>query len=143
LLSAVALFAPLRPHPPAEPCASVPACRSEVAHLRSAVRWQRHARRALEQRLRRRWAPTALYAIHLASRVYGVSEQAMRSVASCESGLDPFATNGQYAGIFQESPGFISATPLAGLSRFDPLAAALAAASVVRAEGWRQWTCQP
>jgi hypothetical protein len=130
-------------HHDPQPCATIQACRSDLAHARHALAWQRRARHALERRLRVRWQPTALYAIGLASRVYGVSETAMRSVAACESGLDPTVTNGQYAGLFQMSPAFITSTPLRGFSRFDPLANALAAASVVRVQGWRQWTCQP
>lgn len=31
----------------------------------------------------------------------------------------------------------------AGLSPMDPYVSALAAASIVRREGWRQWACKP
>jgi hypothetical protein len=128
---------------PREPCPTVPDCRSQLAHAQRAIQWQRDARRGLEQRLRRRWAPSSAYAIRLASLVYDVDPWAMLRVARCESGLDATATNGQYAGLFQTGPGFWSSTPFASFSRFDPLANALAAASVVRVQGWRQWQCQP
>jgi hypothetical protein len=142
LLSAVALFAPLRPHPPAEPCASVPACRSEVAHLRSAVRWQRHARRALARRSRIRWHRDVAYAITLASSVFGVSATQLWSVARCESGLDPTSTNTSSgaAGLFQWLP---SSWPLGGFSPYDPVAASIVTAARVSRSGWSAWVCRP
>jgi len=124
-------------------CWSLAACRSQLVHARAALDWQRRERHRLTRQLRRRWAPTARYAIRLAARSYSVNESAMLRVASCESGLDPLATNGRYAGLFQLGAPFMSHTPFATFSRFDPLANALAAASVVRVEGWRQWECQP
>lgn len=107
-------------------------------------RWKRsanyHAKlyRQLAAHVRRTWQPSAYAAIHLASAVTGVPESEMRSVARCESNFFPFATNGQYKGIFQ-----IHWLPF-GLSPFDPYANALSAAFTVRHDGgWRQWECKP
>ncbi len=91
-------------------------------------------RQALDTR--RRWAPTVSYAIGLASAVYGVPAAKMWAVASCESTLDPFASNGRYKGLFQ-----LGWSPF-GLSPYDPVASALSAAqTVVRDGSWRQWSC--
>lgn len=143
LIAACCLVGHPTDQPPLRVCETLQACRSQVAHLRRAIAWQRSERRRLRAQLRYRWVPTVRYSIHLAARAYGTNEGEMLQVARCESNLDPFATNGRYAGLFQEGPGFWSATPFASLSRFDPLANALAAASVVRSQGWRQWSCRP
>ena len=124
-------------------CATLRACRSELAHARAAIRWQRSVRRGLERRLRYRWAPSSSYAIRLAALAYHIDAGAMLRVARCESNLDATAQNGRYLGLFQLGAPFMAATPFASFSRYDPLANALAAASVVRAQGWRQWTCRP
>ena len=88
--------------------------------------------------LRRRWRPTVLYSLRLASAASGVPYAELRSVASCESHLFPFATNGRYRGLFQ-----LGWSPF-GFSPFDPVANALSAAMTVRRDGsWRQWECKP
>jgi hypothetical protein len=98
--------------------------------------WRKSNR--LVVRLRARWRPSVLYAIKLASRVYGVSEAQMRAVSLCESHWDPFAQNGRYKGIFQ-----LGWSPF-GLSPYEPLANALSAAQTVAHDGsWRQWECKP
>jgi hypothetical protein len=63
-------------------------------------------------------------------------------VSFCESRFDPFATNGQYRGLFQIGPR-INSTPFAGLNPYDPLVNALAAGAIVRQDGgsWREWSC--
>jgi hypothetical protein len=101
-------------------------------------------RQALRRRLKQRWAPTVGYAIKLASVIYGVPSYQLHRVASCESGHDPFAVNGQYRGVFQEG-GMFERGPFgrAGFSVFDPLANVLTAASTVAREGWSQWQCKP
>ncbi len=87
----------------------------------------------------RRWQPTVTYALRLASSVYGVPEWQMRSVAFCESTLNPYAMNGRYRGLFQ-----LGWVPFGRFSPFDPVANALsAAATVVNDHGWRQWSCRP
>jgi hypothetical protein len=86
---------------------------------------------------RAHWRPTVHYALRLASAAYSVPYRDLRSVAWCESRLDPWATNGRYRGLMQ-----LGWSPF-GFSPFDPVASALSAAAVVRREGWRQWTCRP
>ncbi len=101
----------------------------------------RHRTRQLQvvkAHVRKRWHPTVDYALRLASAVTGVSYWQMRSVSWCESRYDPFATNGQYRGIFQ-----MHWSPF-GFSPFDPIASALSAAMTVRHDGgWSQWECKP
>src|SRR5262245_14996290 len=60
-----------------------------IANRRLANR-HRITLRRIQRTMRYRWAPTVDYAIDLASRVFGVSEWKMRSVAYCESTLNPF-----------------------------------------------------
>jgi len=110
-----------------------------VSHARERRAWS-IARRRLRviYRLRRRWAPTVDYALRLGSAVSGVSYYAMRSVAWCESRLDPGATNGRYKGIFQ-----LGWSPL-GFSAYDPVANAISTGMTVAHDGsWRQWECKP
>lgn len=136
-----------------QPGSTVTVTRTEtVRHLQSrhvegrGVRWW--AGRAKKNRreiirLRRAWRPTVNYAIGLACTIYRVPCSQMHSVASCESGHNPAATNGQYVGLFQEGPMFYRG-PFGHLgSPFDPLLNALTAAYTVSREGWRQWECKP
>lgn len=111
---------------------------------RSAHWWARRYRQRTHQlyvartHLRRKWRPTVLYAIKLASRVAGVSYREMRQVSWCESRYDAFAVNGRYHGIFQ-----LGWSPF-GFSAYDPVANALSAALTVKHDGsWRQWECKP
>lgn len=111
---------------------------------RTAKQWARRYRRQTRQlqdvkrHLRRRWQPTVTYALRLASAVTGVRYSELWTVSRCESGHSPFATNGQYKGLFQ-----IHWAPF-GFSPFDPVANALSAALTVRHDGgWRQWECKP
>jgi hypothetical protein len=101
------------------------------------------SRNQLRAALRRQFAPVS-YAIKLAATTYGVSEWQMHRVASCESGHDPFARNGQYIGLFQEG-GMFYAAPFgrAGFSPWDPIANSMTAAYTVARQGWRQWSCRP
>jgi len=115
-----------------------------VAELEASQRrvryWRRRAYRLRLQRdrLRQRWAPTVEYSLRLASAVSGVSYWAMRSVASCESTLNPAASNGRYRGLFQ-----LGWEPF-GFTPYDPVANAISAGLTVRHDGgWRQWECKP
>ncbi len=106
------------------------------------------SRAVVNQRRARRWKTAAQNdgsvneALALASRVYGVSLSAMRSVAFCESRFSPSARNGQYRGLFQEGPMF-ERGPFGDFSVWSPYANAFTAAYTVSREGWRQWECKP
>ena len=111
---------------------------------RTAQQWESRYRKRTRQlqgvraRLHTRWQPTVLYALRLAAAVTGVPYSELWTVSRCESGHSPFATNGQYKGLFQ-----IHWAPF-GFSPFDPVANALSAALTVRHDGgWRQWSCRP
>jgi hypothetical protein len=100
--------------------------------------------RSLQRYVRHKQPYSVAYAIHLAATVYGVSESDMNHVASCESGHDPTAVNGQYRSVFQEGPMFERGPyGRAGFSVWDPIANALTAAETVSREGWSQWQCKP
>jgi len=107
---------------------------------RWAQRYRQEHERTLQLRhqLQHRWHPTVSYALRLASAVSGVPLSDLTAVSRCESGFNPFATNGQYRGLFQ-----MHWAPF-GLSPYDPIANALSAAlTVVHDGGWRQWECRP
>ena len=99
---------------------------------------------AVRADVHRRWHPTVVYALRLASAVYGVPYSELSAVSWCESHHYPFAVNGPYRGLFQEGPMFEShSLGRAGFSVFDPIINALVAASTVSQQGWRQWSCRP
>jgi soluble lytic murein transglycosylase-like protein len=92
--------------------------------------------------------PSVQEALTLASVAYGVPRWQLASVAQCESGLRPGATNhtgSGASGLLQFMPGTFRATPFgaAGLSIFSPYANALAGAWLVRQRGWTPWSCRP
>lgn len=98
--------------------------------------------RRLQHQLADRWEPTVDYGLQLAAHAYapfgGPSYSKLRAVAMCESTLNPFATNGQYVGIFQAHW-----APFGTFSRNDPVAQALdTAATVIHDGSWRQWECK-
>jgi len=70
-----------------------------------------------------------------------VSESWLRSVAWCESRLDPFATNGQYAGLFQFGPVLWNALRYRRYSRFSAKWSSLAAAYAFSRGMSGQWAC--
>jgi len=86
-------------------------------------------------------------AAQLAARAFGVDAGAMIRVAACETGgtFDPYSVNASSgaAGPWQFLRSTWRATPFARWSPFDPFAAALATAQIVRADGgFRQWSCR-
>jgi hypothetical protein len=96
------------------------------------------AQRMTHRLLYRKWQPTVMYALRLASAVTGVRLAELAHVAYCESTYNPFAQNGRYKGIFQ-----LGWSPF-GFSPYDPIANALSAALTVRHDGgWRRWSCRP
>lgn len=80
---------------------------------------------------------------------YGLDGNAAVSVASCESGLNPTASNGgSYLGLFQQQASAWASRAarygVAGRSAFDGEANAIVSAGMVRDDGdWGQWSCQP
>lgn len=143
-LTLALIFTPAQHHAP-RPCATVGACRAELAHARKAVAWQRAARRRLQAHLKAVHRPTIVEAAELAAQALHVDAGEMVSVASCESHLDPYAVNRSSgaSGAWQFLRSTWSHTPFARWSPFNPYAQALAVAGIVRVEGWRQWTCRP
>jgi soluble lytic murein transglycosylase-like protein len=71
----------------------------------------------------------------------GISESWLRSVAWCESRFNPYATNGQYVGLFQFGPVLWGALPYRRYSRFSAKWSALAAALAFRRGLSYQWAC--
>lgn len=90
-------------------------------------------------------------AIAVAAVATGVPASQIRSVAHCESRMQATAVGRtpvgpeRAVGLMQFLPSTFRRTPYgrAGLSPMDPYVSALAAASIVRREGWRQWACKP
>ncbi len=101
----------------------------------------------LEKRVAKKFKRDSLYAIKLASRAFGIPERDMRRVAYCESRFNPFVKNpnSMASGLFQFLDSTWASTPFhVAFPVWDPVANALAAAQIVRADGgWRQWVCKP
>jgi 3D (Asp-Asp-Asp) domain-containing protein len=82
--------------------------------------------------------------IYNAAAMYGQNGDDLLRVATCESGLNPYAVNGSSnaSGLFQFLPSTWATTPYAGQDIFDPVANAEAAAWMW-ANGRRgEWSCQ-
>ena len=79
----------------------------------------------------------------------GLDGNAAVRVASCESGLNPRASNGgSFLGLFQQAArywgGRSAQYGMAGRSAFDPYANAVVSAGMVRdTGGWSHWSCSP
>jgi LysM domain/Transglycosylase SLT domain len=78
-------------------------------------------------------------------QVFGASGATAVSIATCESGLNPGATNpySGAAGVFQIMPGTWSGTSYAGYSAYNAWANINAAHQVFVRDGysWREWVC--
>ena len=88
----------------------------------------------------------AKYIRCVARHVPGFEAQKAIEVGSCESGLDPKATNGPHRGIFQHNvrywPGRARDRGWAGHSAYEPAANIWVTAHMVREQGWsKHWTC--
>jgi hypothetical protein len=83
----------------------------------------------------------------VASR-YGVDPGSAVTVARCESGLNPQASNGgSYLGLFQQSArywaGRASHYGFGGASAYNARANASVSMGMVRDGGWGAWECRP
>lgn len=79
---------------------------------------------------------------------YGLDGNAAVRVATCESGLNPRATNGSHDGLFQQARQYWAGRSrqygMAGRSAYDPFANATVSAGMVRdTGGWSHWSCKP
>lgn len=124
--------------------------RSRNAALRSQIRIERKRHSAAISRLRGviMGKTSVRTALRLAAATHGVSESELRRVAWCESrnnprAVGPASSDGRPVGLLQFKPAKWSETPYRFLPRTDPYASAMAAAYVVRREGWRAWECKP
>jgi len=81
------------------------------------------------------------------SSVFGRYASGAIRIATCESGLNPAATNpySGAAGLFQIMPGTWRGTSQAGASPYNARANTIAAHDIFVRDGdsWREWTCQP
>lgn len=78
----------------------------------------------------------------------GLDPNAGVRVATCESGLNPGASNGgRFLGLFQQAAqywaGRAAQYGMAGRSAFDGYANAYVSARMVRDGGWGPWECRP
>ena len=114
---------------------------AQISVLRAQLTAERRHHRTDVIQLRRtsRWVPNVNHALKLAGATYGVPVARLRRVATCESTLDPKATNGRYAGLFQFGTPLWNATPYRHFSRTDPYAAAAAAAWAFKRGMSRHW----
>ena len=116
---------------------------TQVGRLRTQLVSERRAHRAVLARLRHSGrhvgAGSVDHALSVAASTYGVPLARLRQVATCESTLNPNATNGRYAGLFQFGVPLWRTTPYAKFSRTDPYAASLAAAWAFKRGMHRHW----
>lgn len=137
---AVALATP-DSHAAARSSAELSRARAQVAHLRAQIRRERRLHRAALSRAGQGHPVGAAvnHALSVAAATYGVPLAKLRRVATCESTLNPLATNGQYAGLFQFGTPLWNATPYGRFPRTDPYAASLAAAWAFKRGMSRHW----
>ncbi len=80
------------------------------------------------------------------NQVFGPYASAAAQVATCESGLNPGATNpySSAAGLFQIMPATWSGTSQAGSSPYNAWANTVAAHEIFMRDGysWSEWTCK-
>lgn len=116
---------------------------TRVGRLRAQLVSERRAHRAALARLHHsglhRGPGSVDHALSVAASTYGVPLARLRRVATCESTLNPIATNGRYAGLFQFGIPLWRTTPYAKFSRTDPYAASLAAAWAFKRGMHRHW----
>jgi len=116
---------------------------NQVGKLRAQLAGERRAHRNVIARLRHAGPGTGAgnvdHALRVAASTYGVPLAHLRRVATCESTLEPTATNGRYAGLFQFGIPLWRTTPYMKFSRTDPYAASLAAAWAFKRGMHRHW----
>lgn len=140
--------------PTTEPSAAEQSLRAQLKRERAAhsaqlrrvsgqlVRERRKNRRTVKKVLSSTGtANQSSHAIRLAAIAHGVSQSRLRSVAHCESTLNPNATNGRYVGLFQFGTPLWNQTPYRSFSRTDPYAASQAAAWAFARGMASHWSC--
>jgi hypothetical protein len=114
--------------------------RERVKHRRQLTLERQRARARVSRTLKNTLGNEPVrHAIALAAATFGVSEDKLRRVATCESTLNPAAGSGPYLGLFQFGSPLWRATPYAGFDRTDPYAAALAASWAFSRGMHRHW----
>lgn len=118
------------------PCATVSQCRTEAAHLKASIRWQKHDRAQLHWQLARQRVAAPLmdttYICKIGEVLTGVPTHHCVTVVGCESGgrpkLDEYGGSNGAGGAAQYQPNTWTGTAFsrAGFSLFDPLPAILA-----------------
>ena len=129
-LAATATFFALAPDAQAGPRTQLARAQAQISALRAELTSERRRHRRQLTQLRRTSpsVPSIDHALTLAAAGYGVPASKLRRVATCESTLNPKATNGRYVGLFQFGTPLWNTTPYRRFSRTDPYAAAAAAA---------------
>jgi hypothetical protein len=132
-----------RRHPHHYTCATVQACRNELARKDARASWLE--RKAAHDIATRAWPGGAYAAIVLAAHRLHVDYliPGTVTVGQCESHLDPLAHNGTHLGVFQLSAGHRSDPLLRLLGWRDPYAQALHTLRIAKHHGFSAWECQP
>jgi len=86
--------------------------------------------------------PRVRHALALAAAAYGQPYGGLVRVATCESTLRPWATNGRYVGLMQFGTPLWSTTPFARFPRTDPYASAMAASYAWSRGNRSHWECR-
>lgn len=140
-IAATAVILTLAPNAQAGQRTQLARAEAQISALRAELTAERRRHRRDVTRLRRttRSVPSVNHALTLAAAAYGVPVSRLRRVATCESTLNPKATNGRYVGLFQFGTPLWKTTPYRHFSRTDPYAAAAAAAWAFKRGMARHW----
>ena len=126
-------------------CATIQACRNELAHKDARVAWLKHKAAADVARVAEHsWPGDAIAGIILAAHRLHASYlvPSALTVGSCESHLDPLAHNGTHLGLFQLSAWHRSDPAIRLLGWRDPYAQAIHTLGFAKRHGWGQWECR-
>lgn len=123
-----------------------PAGESPADRLRAQLRAERAQLRAARRDVARwraalRSTNDVANGIRLAARAFDIDEGWLMAIATCESQLQPGASNGPYVGLMQFGPALWGITPFKTWRRTDPYAVALAAAWAIDRGLASHWAC--